>query len=124
MCSRLPELVSFQQAAPVALRRQFLVSFAQAGQVAPLFTVANEENHKDKSGKRGNPSPCEMPAGEPATANSGLQDWSLIGRRKRKRNDLPASWTIGKMRECLLLLMRGQRVLDEGAELVRVWMLP
>ena len=30
----------------------------------------------------------------------------------------------GEMRECLLLLMRGQRVLDKGVELVRVWMLP
>ncbi len=57
-------------------------------------------------------------------ANSGLQDWSLIGRRKRKRNDLPAGWTIGKMRERLLLLMRGQSVLGERVELVRVWMLP
>jgi hypothetical protein len=28
------------------------------------------------------------------------------------------------MRERLLLLMRGQRVLDKSVELVRIWMMP
>jgi hypothetical protein len=90
----------------------------------PPFAIANEEDHQDESSKRRNPRPCGMPAGKPAMANSGMQDWRLIGRRKRKRNDLAASRTIRKMRERLLLLMRGQCVLDQGVELVRVWMLP
>ena len=86
----------------------------------PPFAITDEEDHQDQSRKRGNSRPCGMPAGEPATAIDGMQD----GRRKRERNDLPAGRASGKMRECLLLLMRGQGVLDEGVELVRVWMLP
>src|ERR1700722_19290553 len=97
-------------------RHRFLVN--------PPFAISNKENHQDKSGKRGNPRPCEMPAGEPTMANSGFQNQRRIGRWKRKRNNLPAGRTIGKMRECRLLLMRGQSVLDKGVELVRVWMLP
>ena len=54
----------------------------------------------------------------------GLQSRRLAGGRKRKGNDLPAGRANGQMRERLLLLMLGQRVLDEGVELVRVWMLP
>ena len=54
----------------------------------------------------------------------GLQNWRLVGGRKREGNNLPAVRAKGEMRECLLLLMRGQGVFDEGAELVRVWMLP
>ena len=48
----------------------------------------------------------------------------LVHWRKRERNNLPAGRANGQMRERLLLLMRGQSVLDEGVELVRVWMLP
>lgn len=89
------------------------------------FAVANDEDHQDERGERRNPYPCGMPPGEPAMANSfGAPGWRLVGGRKRKRNDLPAVRANGEMRECLLLLMRGQGVFDEGAELVRVWMLP
>jgi hypothetical protein len=58
-------------------------------------------------------------------ANSfGLQDGRLVDGRKREGNDLPAVRAKGEMRERLLLLVRGQGVLDEGIKLVRVWMLP
>jgi hypothetical protein len=58
-------------------------------------------------------------------ANSlGLQDRRLVAGRKRKGNDLAAVRANSEMRESLLLLVRGQGVLDEGVELVRVWMLP
>ena len=57
-------------------------------------------------------------------ANTWIEDWRLIGRRKRERNHLPARRANGKMRQCLLLLMRRQRVLNKSVELVRVWMLP
>src|SRR3984957_17268125 len=61
-------------------RHRFLVN--------PPFAISNKENHQDKSGKRGKPRPCEMPAGEPTMANSGFQNQRRISGWKRKRNDL------------------------------------
>ena len=53
-----------------------------------------------------------------------LPGWELLAGRKRERNNLPAVGADSEMGQCLLLLMRGQSVLNEGVELVRVWMLP
>ena len=50
--------------------------------------------------------------------------WGRIVRRERESDDLPAVRADRQMRERLLLLVRGQGALDEGVELVRVWMLP
>ena len=85
----------------------------------PLL-MANEEDHQDDSGERGNPCPCP-----PAMANRfGRQDGRLGCGRKREGNDLPAVRAKGEMRKRLLLLVRRQGVLYESVELVRVWMLP
>jgi hypothetical protein len=85
--------------------------------------VANEEEQQDEGDCR-NARPCGMPAGEPTSPNCfRLPSLDLAPRRKREGNDLPAGRANGQMSECLLLLMYGQRVLDEGVELVRVWML-
>jgi hypothetical protein len=90
-----------------------------------LPAVANEEDNENDGGKRGNPRPCRVPAGEPSLANRfGLPGWELIAGRKRERNDLPAGRADSEMSHCLLLLVEGQSVFHEGVELVRVWMLP
>ena len=70
--------------------------------------VANKEDQEHEGGERGNPHPCRVQAGEPAVPNSfGPPGGGLIAWRKRERNDLPAGRANGKMRECLLLFMRG-----------------
>jgi hypothetical protein len=62
---------------------------------------------------------------EPVFARSfGLRGGGLGRRWKRESNDLTAGRAEGEMRESLLLLMRGQRVLDKSVELVRIWMMP
>ncbi len=72
--------------------------------------MANEEDHQDDGGERGNSRPCP-----PAMADRfGRQDWRLIGGRKREGNDLPAVRAKGEMGERLPLLVCGQGALDEG----------
>src|ERR1700677_2028110 len=86
---------------------------------------ANEEKQQDEGGDCGNARPCRMPAGDPTPPDRfGLPSLDLASWRKRERNDLPAGRANGQMRERLLSLMRAQRLLDEGVELVRGWMLP
>src|ERR1700733_7237454 len=47
----------------------------------------------------------------------------FLDRRQRERDDAAAVRANSKMSERLFLLVRRECVLDEGAELVRVWML-
>src|SRR5271154_1861846 len=48
----------------------------------------------------------------------------FFDRWQRERNDAAAVWTNGQMGESLFPLVRRQNVLDEGAELICVWVLP
>ena len=67
----------------------------------------------------------KVPTTEPRLANE--LKWrfgQFLDRRQRKRDDGTAVRANGKVRERLLLQMRRQSVFDEGAELIRVWMLP
>ena len=52
-----------------------------------------------------------------------MQHWSFFYRH-RERDDAAAVRTGSKVGERLLVLVGRQNVLDEGAELVRVWMMP
>jgi len=66
----------------------------------------------------------ELPAEKPGFVHD-LRIWfsRLTYWRHRERHNTPAIWTDREMGERLLILMRRQSVLREGAELVRVGMM-
>src|SRR5580704_1226258 len=88
----------------------------------PTPNVNPGEDQCSKSGARG---PHHHPAGQPGPADGfRTRPWQFVGRRQRRRDDAAAMRTNGEMGKRLLLLMHRQRVFDERAELIRVWMLP
>ena len=67
---------------------------------------------------------CELPTEEPRFAhNTGLGLRRVVYRRHRERHNAAAIGTDREMSECLLVLVHGQSVLSEGAQLIRIGML-
>jgi hypothetical protein len=85
-------------------------------------SVTDEDDHEDECSCCSDGWPGHVPAEEPGLR--GRLGQGFINWRKRKRDDLPAIGADGEVGEGLLALVRGQGALDEGAELVRVWMMP
>jgi hypothetical protein len=84
--------------------------------------VDGEDGERGNSGGGG---PGKSPAGPPWLARGGGQGLrGFFNRRQRKGDKDAALRADGEMVEQPLPLMRGQRTLHEGADLVRVWMLP
>ena len=65
-----------------------------------------------------------QPESQGRRAGSGCGCRRFVQRRQRERDDGAAVGADGEMGQRLLALVSWQSVLDEGAELVRVWMLP
>jgi hypothetical protein len=69
--------------------------------------------------------PSEVPSKEPWPANGlGVRMRGLGDGRQRERDNGATYRTAGEVGERPLALMRRQRVLNKGVELVRVWMEP
>jgi hypothetical protein len=87
-------------------------------------------NVDDQAGERGKGCGCgpgKSPAGPPWFANSGvkrLRGLCLFNFGQGECNNGAALTAHGEMVEHLLAFVRGQSMFDEGADLVRVWMVP
>jgi hypothetical protein len=83
------------------------------------------EDKWDQRGEGYGDGPCEVPSVEPRPANGlGVRVRGLGGGRQRERDNGATCGTAGEVGERPLALMRRQRVLNEGVELVRIWMVP
>jgi hypothetical protein len=76
-------------------------------------------------GKRGGGRPGQGPTRPPEPALGDAKRFrAFFFGRLRERDHGAALRADGQMTKHLFSLMRGQSLLDEGADLVRVWMLP
>jgi hypothetical protein len=83
------------------------------------------EDKRDQRGEGYGDGPGEVPSVEPWPAHGlGVRVRGLGGRRQRERDNGATCGTAGEVGERPLALMRRQRVLNKGVELVRVWMVP
>jgi len=93
-----------------------------ADRCGAMIGVNDDEGHRGE-GHRDRPG--QVPAGEPGSARGcGLGLEQFLGQGKRERDDGAAVCADGQVGEGLLVLVGRQGVLGEGAELVRVWMMP
>jgi hypothetical protein len=85
--------------------------------------VVEVDGEEDEAGEGGGCGEDEVPAGEPAACGDGLWLWDFDGGGLLGEVDeVAAVGAGGEVGEGLLLLVRGQGVLDEGAELLWPWM--
>jgi hypothetical protein len=88
-------------------------------ETAPDINAGEDQSRKSGACRQHHPARKPWPA-------SGCRRRSrqFFDLRHRQRDDAAAMGANGQMGERRLLLVGGQRVFDERAELIRVWMLP
>ena len=88
------------------------------------FRLMDVEDKWDQRGEGYGDGPREIPSEEPRPAHGLGVRVRGQGRRQRERDNGATCGTAGEVGERPLALMRRQRVLNKGVELVRVWMEP
>jgi hypothetical protein len=88
-------------------------------------TMANVGDEQNARGKRPSQWPYQGPACPPwFSQGRGQGPCRLFKFGQRHGNDFAALLTHGEMVEYPYAFVQGQRLLDEGADLIGVWMVP